>query len=507
MSIDLPWYLEDSKGRRYTGEYANKLKKRRTEAEKQTTTNEAMVNNVDDNGREQRHQESISEEIYNLGYKYDMLDVPLKPFVGSLKDLMDRDALTTFQSELNAGLNKSWMDSVLDGITCTSFAIRIWVLISCVGAGILVGYKKIKRRKACIQITNTDESSIMKNKKKRKRKKKNQVVHVVTRQSSICSTICNHDSSTDLIVENDGPNHPKNILDVFSHDVPKMADIISRSGLSRQESIKIAAQEVFAIQRLQNEESRKREDERRARLKMKAEASIKHIQEELLSSIYGNRFLICLGISSLIRILMSHFNCISGITLNKDQTDVTRSLLHWMVSVICGACTKESKQCSLQNEMTLPTTTSYFSFMFLYYSGIEHFFPSAIFPSGSASCLTSIVTYFVATAFGHRLLRMFHSDALHRAWNILLLISFCLNTNLGQSLLLLVIQLCTLNAALAASMYIRINHQMKQHNMDSDYLKTMGSHHEQWIELSNRSSKTLKLMNISVSIFFGFLPS
>lgn len=504
MSIDLPWYLEDSQARYYTDEYAKKLKSRRKEAEKQTK--EAMVNNIDDD-KEQSDQRSRSEGIYNVGYKYEMLDIPIKPFVGSLKDLMNRET-QTFQTQMETGLKKSWMDQVLNDIRQTSWNTRIVVVLSLVGVGIIIVFHKLTRRKAFIELNHTNEC-LTKTKKKRKRKKKHQIVPIVTTEES--STLCTKidtDISTELILDHDQPYHPKNILDVFSQDVPKMADIISKSGLSRQESIKIAAQEVFAIQRLQNEENRKREDERRSQLQTKAEASIRQIQQDLLSSMYGNRFLICLGISSVVRILISNLGCASRILWKKGQANVTQSLLHWIVSVLCGTFTTENKQCSFQNEMTIiPTRRSYFSFISVYYSGIDSIFPSAIIPSGSTACITSIVTYFVTMAFGHRLIRIFHSDALHRAWNILLILSFCLNTNLGQSLLLMVVQIFVFNTTLAASIYIRINQQMNRDKMDRDNLKIMESHHEKWIELSIQSSNSLKSMTMFVSLLLGFLPS
>jgi len=497
MSVDLPWYLEGTQAKRYTSDYANDLKNRRTKVAKQS--NEAIVDNGIETGTKNQNKLSLHEST--------RFDIPVKPFVGSLKDLIDRDA-HTFQTQMDSGLKESWMEQVMNEITHKSCAIQIAITISFVGVGTIIYYKKIKTTQMFILRSNSDDDPTKKTKKKRKRKRKHQVMDMVTEESGLSSTTRENEKSTDVIIRKDDMFHQTNILDVFSQDVPKMADIISRSGLSRQESIKIAAQEVFAIQRLQNEESRRIEHERRTRLQMTAEASMHQIQEDMLSSIYGNRFLLCLSMSSLIRILVPNLSTVCRMLWNKDQVDVTSSLLHWILSLFCGTCTTESIECTSQKDMLLSLNTrSYVSSIILYYSGIEHFLPSAFIPSANAACITTIVTYFVATAFGHRLLRIFHSETLHRTWNILLMISFCLNTYVGQSLLFLVVQIFILNAALVVSIYIRIDHQIKHDNKDSDNAQTMELHHMQWIELSTRSSKTLKMMTMSIAVFLGFLPS
>ena len=129
-----------------------------------------------------------------------------------------------------------------------------------------------------------------------------QLVTITTNAESIVTTISS---------DNDESKRRTAEMLKFSKDIPAMAEVLCRTtGLNRQDSIRIATQEILAAQRRDMEETRKMERERLLEMKKKAE-------EGMYCTVLYCTVLYCTVLILIVVSLLGNFFPLIGTCINK----------------------------------------------------------------------------------------------------------------------------------------------------------------------------------------------
>lgn len=497
MPIDLPWYLKHTQVRRYTGDFEN-VEETKTNDSKVSENRAVHISEFQSKTIENENKiKGLKRKLSAIDYGYGSSDIKFRPFSGSLEELIQLET-QSFQTRTYSNSNQSR--------EFQKFAVhrninRFFIVMILFVSFVFVGWITSQKRNREYVAPTTKNRQLN---KKKKRKKKKMRTSLVTHDSCTNESIGRNDASGCILQLND--SNERHMNDVFSEDVPRMAEIISRSGLCHQDSIRIAAQEVFAIQRVKHEEAKRIDKERRDRFKAEAETALLNIKHEVLSTVYGNRFLISITIVSFVRIFSCNSKSLLQLIIGENQSDLMGLFINWLLTELCGSCCDKST-CSSFSTHSISPSRSYASYIIIYLTGIETVPSRGIPPCSYTTCLATFVSYLAFTALGHKILQIFHSTTLHRFFNVALVSGLVLGSNIGRSSLYMMFQVFMLNSTIAGSLYLGIDRQLKEfRKVDSDDGAYLEDYHVVCTTLFKQIHKRIIVFSFSGAVSLGVLP-
>mmetsp|Transcript_2580 Transcript_2580/g.3971 ORF Transcript_2580/g.3971 Transcript_2580/m.3971 type:complete len:642 (+) Transcript_2580:142-2067(+) len=210
----------------------------------------------------------------------------------------------------------------------------------------------------------------------------------------------------------------------------------------------IETQEVFAAQRRKVERELKIEQERFDRSKLKAGNAMKELRECLVSTMIGSNLMLCIIISCIVRFVLCHKDAVHRLSFGHDTnagTELLDIVYNWFTSDICKCL---EVPCTSYDQNTY-TSNEAFSTSLLKLIGLPLFSSSIVIGRCIMGCILQILIVGVI----HKILRIFHSNALHQIFNFALVSFMAFNTTIGRSLIQLILEVVAFNAACCLVMY------------------------------------------------------
>mmetsp|Transcript_1591 Transcript_1591/g.2905 ORF Transcript_1591/g.2905 Transcript_1591/m.2905 type:complete len:633 (-) Transcript_1591:729-2627(-) len=477
---------------------------------------------------ERRRQKTARwEYIHNL-YQSDTMDtehvLEFIPFQGTIVDLVKQNTLTiSYTISQNESLrpNNNEKEIVMIWSSKTMWSISLCCLI-------LISSLLFQRKKQqCSRFM--DRLLLVTNHRKQQQRESieqrsmehNSIQLKSAEQKSINQEIKSFEKTE--LSNSDSPPDDFDALNIHAHDsplsknssmfsvaIPAMAEFISKTGLNRQDSLRIATEQVLSAQRRDFEKKQEEKQKKLNRMKENVKMEMTRLRKCMVSTIIGYDMIFCLAIGCATRVITNNAHAIYYyLSVKRNAEDIFVDFCpldvayQWFVKDMCQCSDLSFSIPYNQSEMNqLSSSHCLYGGMFyvLNYFGMPSFVPFLFsVPIPIIRCMIGCMVKIILVGLLHRVLAVFHSKILHQCLNLFVFISLALRTAAGKTVIELIQGIIGFNIiCCAVALYYRGGEPTWMFEQQSQDVN--GTNHQDYERSIDRVSSTRKVLRISTCL-------
>lgn len=309
---------------------------------------------------------------------------------------------------------------------------------------------------------------------------------------------------------------------VFSVAIPAMAEIISKTGLNRQDSLRIATEQVLSAQRRDYEKLQEEKLEKLKRIKEITEMEMTRLHKCMVSTMIGYNMICCIAIGCAARVIANNVHTIVEYYI-LDKREIHNVMNNFnLVEVGYKSFVKEICQCSESsnsatfyqsevNPLSYHPSTGNCSYGGMLYvlnqigmGPLVSFLFSMSMPI--VRCMIGCMVKIILVGLLHRILAVFHSKVLHQCLNLFIFLSLVLRTAAGKTAIELIPGIIGFNFIWCSiGLYYKFREVTWMHNDRKSQGNTNHEDYERRMYLASNIRKLLRISTCLGSIILGTL--